>query len=178
MKETLFENRVSADVTTLRILRWNHFSMQEYWSGLPFPSPQDLPDQGIEPRSPALQADALTSEPPGKWELTEFWPEKAVCFNRGIVGCCCSVAPCDSMDWSTPGSCPPLSPGVCSNSCPLSQWCYLTILSSASLFSFCLVFPIIRVFSKELTVCIRWPKYWNFNFTSGLLTNIQGWFPC
>ena len=42
------------------------FSRQEYWSGLPFPSPGDLPDLGIEPRSPALQADALTSEPPGK----------------------------------------------------------------------------------------------------------------
>ena len=42
------------------------FSRQEYWSGLPFPSPGDLPDPGIELRSPALQADALTSEPPGK----------------------------------------------------------------------------------------------------------------
>ena len=41
------------------------FSKQEYWSGLPFPSPGDLPDPGIEPRSPALQADALTSEPGG-----------------------------------------------------------------------------------------------------------------
>ena len=40
------------------------FSRQEYWSGLPFPSPRDLPDPGIEPRSPTLQADALTSEPP------------------------------------------------------------------------------------------------------------------
>ena len=40
------------------------FSRQEYWSGLPFPS-RDLPDPGIEPRSPALEADALTSEPPG-----------------------------------------------------------------------------------------------------------------
>ena len=40
------------------------FSRQEYWSGLPFPSPEDLPNPGIEPRSPALQADALTSEPP------------------------------------------------------------------------------------------------------------------
>ena len=38
------------------------FSRQEYWSGLPFPSPGDLPDPGIEPRSPALEADALTSE--------------------------------------------------------------------------------------------------------------------
>ena len=42
------------------------FSRQEYWSGLPFPSPGDLPDPGMEPRSPALEADALTSEPPGK----------------------------------------------------------------------------------------------------------------
>ena len=42
------------------------FSRQEYWSGLPFPSPGDLPNPGIEPTSPALQADALTSEPPGK----------------------------------------------------------------------------------------------------------------
>ena len=41
------------------------FSRQEYWSGLPFPSPGDLPDPGIKPRSPALQADALPSEPPG-----------------------------------------------------------------------------------------------------------------
>ena len=38
------------------------FSRQEYWSGLPFPSPGDLPKPGIEPRSPALQADALSSE--------------------------------------------------------------------------------------------------------------------
>ena len=42
------------------------FSRQECWSGLPFPSPGDLPDPGIKPRSPALQADALTSEPPRK----------------------------------------------------------------------------------------------------------------
>ena len=42
------------------------FSRQECWSGLPFPSPGDLPDPGIEPRSPALQAEALLSEPPGK----------------------------------------------------------------------------------------------------------------
>ena len=42
------------------------FSKQEYWSGLAFPSPGDLPNLGIESRSPALQADALASEPPGK----------------------------------------------------------------------------------------------------------------
>ena len=42
------------------------FSRQEYQSGLPFPSPGDLPDPGIIPGSPALQADALPSDPPGK----------------------------------------------------------------------------------------------------------------
>ena len=42
------------------------FSRQEYWSGLSFPSPGDLPNSGIKPSSPALEADALTSEPPGK----------------------------------------------------------------------------------------------------------------
>ena len=42
------------------------FSRKEYWSGLPFPSPGDLPDPGNKPRSPALKADALTSAPPGK----------------------------------------------------------------------------------------------------------------
>ena len=46
------------------------FSRQEYWSGLPFPSPRDLPDSGIEPRSPALQADTLPSELPGKHPLS------------------------------------------------------------------------------------------------------------
>ena len=53
---------------------WSHglyppsmeFSRQEYWSRLPFPSPGDLPDPGIKPRSPALQADVLLSELPGK----------------------------------------------------------------------------------------------------------------
>ena len=42
------------------------FSRQEYWSGEPIPSPGDLPDPGMEVGSPALQADSLLSEPPGK----------------------------------------------------------------------------------------------------------------
>ena len=48
------------------------FSRQEYWSGLPFPSPGDPPDPGIEPRSLALQADSLPSELPVKPIHTEF----------------------------------------------------------------------------------------------------------
>ena len=51
------------------------FSRQEYWSGLPFPSPGDLSNPGIEPRSPAWQADTLTSDPPGKPNIipTQFF---------------------------------------------------------------------------------------------------------
>ena len=52
------------------------FSRQVYWSGLPFPSPGNLPDPGIKPRSPALQADALLSEPPGKPYGCESWTIK------------------------------------------------------------------------------------------------------
>ena len=48
------------------------FSRQESWSGLPFPSPRDLPYLGIEPTSPALQAASLLSEPPGK-PVSAFW---------------------------------------------------------------------------------------------------------
>ena len=42
------------------------FSRQKYWSGLPFPSPGDLPNAGIKPASPELQVDSFTTEPPGK----------------------------------------------------------------------------------------------------------------
>ena len=53
---------------------WPHklpmgFSRQEYWSGLPFPSPEDLPDPGIRPRSPKLQADSLPSELQGRSQI-------------------------------------------------------------------------------------------------------------
>ena len=51
------------------------FSRQEYWSGLSFPSPGDLSDAWIEPGSPTLQADALTSELPEKF-ITEFYSNK------------------------------------------------------------------------------------------------------
>ena len=49
------------------------FSRQEYWSRLPFRSPGNLPDPGIEPRSPALRADSLPSEPPGKPIISACW---------------------------------------------------------------------------------------------------------
>ena len=63
-------------------------------------------------------------------------------------------------------SCPSLSPRVCSNSCPLSQWCYPTISSSVTPISSCpQSFPASRSLSSELAVRIRWPKYWSFSFS-------------
>ena len=62
--------------------------------------------------------------------------------------------------------CPSLSPGVCSNSCPLSWWYYVTISSSAS--SFLLmpsIFLSIRAFSSESALHIRWLEYWSFRFS-------------
>ena len=59
------------------------FSRQEDWSGLPFLSPGDLPNSGIEPRSPALQADALPSEPPAKTHLLDT-SNKITLFPRAL----------------------------------------------------------------------------------------------
>ena len=57
--------KIDVTVTDQTLLSME-FSRQEYWSGLPFPSPEDLLYPGIEPGSPTSQADALPSEPPGK----------------------------------------------------------------------------------------------------------------
>ena len=54
------------------------FSRQEYWSGLPFPSPGDLPNSGIEPRSPTLQANSLPAEPPGKGNLKTYFKARTM----------------------------------------------------------------------------------------------------
>ena len=56
------------------------FSRQEYWSELPFPSPGDLPNPGIEPRSPTFQADTLTSELPGPQQSTDTVKSKPMIF--------------------------------------------------------------------------------------------------
>ena len=64
--------------------------------------------------------------------------------------------------------CPSPSPGVCSNSCPLSWWSHPTSSSSVIPSSFCpQSFPASRSFSNEFTLLIRWPKYWSFSFNIG-----------
>ena len=66
------------------------FSRQEYWSRLPCPSPGDLPDPGIKPESPALAGGFLTSDPPGKNLLMNFYLSSCVFVSRNkaaILGC-------------------------------------------------------------------------------------------
>ena len=107
------------------------------------------------------------------------------------ICCCCRSVPqsCSTLRphglQHTRFPCPWLSPGVCSNSCPLSRWCCLTISSSAAqpLLLLPSVFPSIRIFSGELALCIRWPKYWRFSFNispsneySGLISFRIDWF--
>ena len=62
----------------------------------------------------------------------------------------------------------PLSLGICSNQCPLSQRCYLTISLCHPLLLLPSIFPSIRVFSNESTLCIRAPKYWSFSLSISL----------
>ena len=73
------------------------FPRQEYWSGLPFHSPGDLPDPGIDPGSPALQADALLSEPPGEYAEVEF---KSSSFSLSLLGKKSSMRVLSSLDKS------------------------------------------------------------------------------
>ena len=92
------------------------FSRQESWSGLPFLSPGDLPDPGIEPGSPALQADALPSEPPGKpnsiYLYTYFQIYIYISISYFLVILCMlcpkssqsCLTPYDPIDRSPPGS--------------------------------------------------------------------------
>ena len=78
--------------------------------------------------------------------------------------------------------CPSPTPRAYSNSYLSSQWCHITISSSHPLLLLCSIFPSIRIFSNESALCIKWPKYWSFNFNvspsnehPGLISFRMGW---
>ena len=78
--------------------------------------------------------------------------------------------------------CPLATPGVYSNSCPLSRWCHLTISSCHPLLLLPSIFPSIRVLSNDSVLPIRWPKYWSFSFSispssehPGLISSRMDW---
>ena len=139
------------------------FSRQEYWSGLSFPSPGDLPNPGIEPRSFTLQADTLPSELPEKSCVQLFAiPWNAACSPLSI-----------HVHWANVHwvltSIVLMMP---SNHLIL---CHPLLLSS--------IFPNIMVFSNESALPISWPKYLSFSFSispsnefSGLTSFRIDWF--
>ena len=69
--------------------------------------------------------------------------------------------------------CPSLPPGICSNSCPLSQWCHPITPCSVILLPW--IFPSNRVFSNKSALHIWWPKYWSFNFSISPSNEYSGW---
>ena len=135
------------------------FSRQECWSGLPFPSPGDLPNLGIEPGSSALQADALTSEPPGKlqneWNLLLKTTDNQKRIDLYLVPFS-SVAQlclilCNSMASLSITNSQSLLKLISIKSMMPSNHlilCHALLLPPS-------IFPSIRVFSNESVLCIR-----------------------
>ena len=129
------------DISQARILEW-----------LPFPSPGNLPDPGVEPAPPALAGGFFIAEPPGK-------PNgifSSVHFCHSVISD--SLQPHGLQHSKLP--CPSLFPGVSSNSCPLSRWCYLTISSSAvqqneSAIHIHVFFPFWASIPYRLSQCIK-----------------------
>ena len=83
-----------------------------------------------------------------------------------------SLRPCGLQHTRLP--CPSPAPRAYSNSCPSSQWCHPTISSCRPLLLPPSIFPSIRVFSSELFLLIRWPKYWSFSFNISLSKEYSG----
>ena len=146
------------------------FSRQEYWSGLLYPSPWDLPDPGIKPMSSALAGGFFITEPPGKPYI--FF--SSVQFNCSVVSD--SLWPYELQHAGPP--CPSPTPRVYPNSCPLSRWCHPAISSFVVPFSSCLQslpasgsFPMSQLFAsggQNIGVSAS---------ASVLLMNTQDWSP-
>ena len=91
-------------------------------------------------------------------------------FSRQVVSD--FLQPCGLQHARCP--CPSPSPGIGPNSCPLNQWCHPTISSCHPLTLLPSLFPSIRVFSNDLALRIRWPKYWSFSFSISLSNEYLG----
>ena len=108
------------------------FSRQEYWSGLPFPTPEDLPNSGIEPVSPvalAMQVYSLLLSQSSHY-FSQF---------SSVTQSCLTLRPHESQHARPP--CPPPTPRVHPNSCPSSRSCHPAISSSVVPFSHLQSFP-------------------------------------
>ena len=135
------------------------FSRQEYWSGVPLPSPN------------TMLSDVVNLH----FSVGSLLP--SVQFSRSVA----------SNSWWPHGlhtrlPCPSPTPGAYSNSCSSSRWCHPAISSCCPLLLLPSIVPSIRVFSNESVLHIRWPKYWSFSFSishsnehSGLISFRMDW---
>ena len=141
------------------------FPRQEYWTGLSFHSPGNLPDPGIEPKSPALAGRFITSMPP-----------ESLMFTLVHVYCTPQFSSVQSLSRVRLFA----TPWIAARQGSLSitnSWSLLKFMSVESMMQynhFILyrhllllpsIFPSIRVFSNESTLCMRWPKCWSFSFS-------------
>ena len=153
------------------------FFRQEYWCGLPFPSPflkvdiLYLYDDSYLP--PSLVISSMREGLLGHYSILSTL-NRSCC--RAVTESCPTLWPHGRQHARLP--CPSPSPWVCSNSCPLSQWCYLTISSPAALFFFCLQsFPASRSFLMSWLFASGGQSIGASASASVLPMNIQDWFP-
>ena len=140
------------------------FSRQEHWRGLPFSSPGNHPDPGIEPGSPALQGDSLPSEPPGKpyvFSSVRSLSHVQLFATPWTTACqaSLSITDCQSL------------PKLMSIE---SEMPYNHLILCRPLLLLPSVFPSIRVFSSVSVLHFRWPKYWSFSFSISLSNEHPG----
>ena len=130
------------------------FPRQDYWSELPFLSPDVPPNLGIKTVSPQLAGKFFTAE------LSEK-PFSSIQFSCSVVSN--SLRPHELQHTRPP--CPSPTPGIHSNSCPSSRCCHPVISPSVIPFFSCPQIPPASVSSNQSTLRMRWPKYWNFSFS-------------
>ena len=143
------------------------FPRQTYWNGLLFPSPGDLPDPGIKPTSPALQADSL----PLSHQGNPFWHLSVQLLSHvqllSDMKGAWTAAHQASLSITNSQSLPKLMSielVMPSNHLIL---CHPHLLLPS-------IFPSIKVFSKESVLHIRWPKYWTFSFSISPFNEFSG----
>ena len=154
------------------------FSRQEHWNGLACPLPGDLPNPGIKPRSPTLQADSLPSELPGKPKntgvgslslLRENFP--IIMYLYGYVLCALSHLSRVRL-FATPWIAAHQASLSITNSRRLLRLMSIKSVMPSSHLILCRLLlllppipPSIRVFSSESALHMRWPQYWSFSFS-------------
>ena len=147
------------------------FSRQECWSGLPVPPPRNKVRMSIFTTSVQHCTGSSSQKNYARKKNNkgiQIGKEEIKC-KWYCLTCCCSVIKSCLILWPhglqhTRVLCPPLSPRHCSDSCPLSQWCYLAISSSAALSPFAFNLSQHQGLSNESALCMKWPKYWSFSF--------------